>query len=164
MIPIKVATEWASVRRAGPKILKAKAEKSVQDFKLLPVADTRSANAYVRAVSMEKSAHDDYVRCVNEGKNVEIQRVMMKLHIEACKNVHAAKAGEEEFQAWTESLVVEIEDAIRAWIEPVKMAMEAMPRALAAKTNPGEPAPAEKALRAWLEGTMLPLMKEPKLR
>jgi hypothetical protein len=131
------------------------------EIKNVPLSQSDPISSFKRAQAIEFAAFENYRDAVAKAQDSATQQVLMKIHADACKNAQMAKASVEEFEEWTDGLLEEIGMKFSAWAEAVRMALDSMAAGLASKVNPSDPQVAEKIIRDWLNGTLLPLMKDP---
>jgi hypothetical protein len=170
---------WAIHRKRGPELRHlAKAERDTRtDAKPAnsdPVAQTRAelasiaaaiehpegiAGAIQRLRAMEKSAFGLYADA-HRGQNAEAELTRARLHSDITGHLLKAEGLRDATAELSEKLRAEYEQALVAWAEPVKGVLSTMPRELASRINPSDPAHAEIVLRDWLNGTFYPVLNK----
>lgn len=108
----------------------------------------------------ERAAWRDYQNSIKRKEALDVQRMLMKFHLETVKNLGAAKQNEDKEKEALSKVWEGIRPGISEWISQMRMMLDAMPRAMAARCNPAEPNVAERVLREWLNSQFLAAMSQ----
>jgi hypothetical protein len=113
--------------------------------------------AVVRARTAEFEAFRKFVEARDGGGGLR-EEARLKLYVETCKALKELEKIFDDRQALEREIWEIVMAFVSRWIEPVKSLLDGMPRALAGRVNPQEPAFAETAMREWLNSQLLPMM------
>ena len=110
-----------------------------------------------RARVAEFVAFQAYVQARDSNNGLR-EEARLKLYVETCKALKELEKIYDDRETASKEIWEAVQKHIAQWIEPIKSLLDGMPRALAGRVNPQDPAFAETALREWLNSQLLPMM------